>query len=176
MRAVLLTAALAVALAGCAQGSPLDLTASRSTEDPARYLDLAGATALFDAQSAQLAVTRAQRTDVRAYAQELVDRRTASEGRLAGAATASGMTPPPAALTSAQRRMLADLERASAQSFDEVYLRQQLSAQQTAMRIHHAFALAGDAPLLRPVAASEVGMAYQHYQEARRLRRARTQG
>jgi len=171
MRAVVL-AAVALSLAGCAGGSPLDLTASRGTEDPSRYAELAGATALFDVQAAQLAVARAQRADVRAYAQELLDRNAVRADRLASAVAASGLTAPAAALTGSQARMLAELDRAPAGTFDAVYVRQQLSAQQAAIRVHHDFALAGDAPLLRPVAATEVSRAFQHYQEARRLQRA----
>lgn len=172
MRAVLFTAALALALAGCGGGSVIaPLSRSHATENPARYVDLAAATALFDAQAAQLAVTRAQRADVRAYAQELVDGHAMSAERLSAAATASGMTPPAAALTPAQQRLLAALERAPAERFDDIYLRQQLSAQQDAVRLHEAFALSGDAPLLRPVAASEVAQAHLHFQEARRLDR-----
>lgn len=173
MRAVLLTAALALALAGCADGGVIaPLSRSRGTENPARYVDAAAASALFESQSAQLAVTRAQRPEVRAYAQELVKRSALGTARLTEMAAAAGVTPPAAALTGSQQRLLGQLERAPAEEFDEVYLRQQLSAQQGAIRLHEPFALAGDAPLLRPVAASEVAKAYQFYQEVRRLRRS----
>jgi putative membrane protein len=176
MRAVLLTAAAALALAGCAEsGGGFDpLTRSRGTENPGRYVDQAAANGLFEFQSAQLAVSRAQRADVRSYAQHLVDKQPVSSDHLATATAAAGLTLPAAALTSSQARQIAQLERASAEEFDEIYIRQQLSAQQTAIQIHNAFALAGDAPLLRPVAASGVSRAYQHYQEARRLQRTQS--
>lgn len=172
MRAVLITAAAALALAGCAQSGGLDpLARDRGTENPERYVDLAAANALFEYQAAQLAVTRAQRPDVRSYAQHLVEKQPVADEHLVTATAAAGLTLPAATLTSAQARLIRQLESAPAEEFDEVYIRQQLSAQKSAIAIHQAFALGGDAPLLRPVAASGSSRAYQHYQEARRLQR-----
>lgn len=174
MRAVLLTAVAALALAGCAQSQSViaPLTRNTVTEDPARYADLAAAATLFDLQSAQLAVTRAQREDVRVYARRIIDRNPISAQTLTAAASAAGMTPPTATLTSAQQRKLAELERAPAERFDAVYLRQQLPTQRDAVQLHEAFALAGESPQLRHAAAQEVGQAHQHYQDARRLQRS----
>lgn len=175
MRAVVITAAAALALAGCAQSGGLDpLARDRGTENPERYVDLAAANALFEYQSAQLAVTRAQRADVRSYAQHLVDKQPVAGEHLASATAAAGLTLPTATLTSSQARQIGQLQNAQADEFDEVYIRQQLSAQKSAIGIHQAYALGGNAPLLRPVAASGSSRAYQHYQEARRLQRGQS--
>lgn len=174
MRAVLLTAAAALALAGCAETNSViaPLTRNTITEDPARYADLAAAGTLFDLQAAQIAVTRAQREDVRVYAQRIIDRNPISARTLTEAATAAGMTAPTATLTSAQQRKLAELESAPADRFDAVYLRQQLPVQLDAVQLHEAFALAGESPQLRHAASQEVGQAHQFYQDARRLQRS----
>ncbi len=176
MRAVLLTAAVAaLALAGCAETNSViaPLTRNTVTEDPARYADLAAAGTLFDLQSAQLALTRAQSEDVRVYAQRMIDRNPISAQTLSAAATADGVTLPAATLTAAQQRKLAELESAPAERFDAVYLRQQLPVQLDAVELHEAFALAGETPQLRHAAAQEVGQAHQFYQDVRRMQRSR---
>lgn len=175
MRAVLLTAAAALALAGCAQSQSVIAPLARSTitEDSARYVDIASAGTLFDLQSAQLALTRAQSEDVRVYAQRMIDRNPISAQTLSAAATADGMPPPAATLTSAQQRKLAELQSAPAERFDAVYLRQQLPVQLDAVQLHEAFALAGETPQLRHAAAQEMGQAHQFYQDVRRIQRSR---
>jgi putative membrane protein len=174
MRTLLIAAALGATLTACASsgGVLTPLGRASATESPERYADLAAASAQFEVQSAQLAVARSGREDVRAFAGNLVERHDLVAGRLAAATTASGLAPPSGSLTAAQQRMLAALDSAPADRFDTVYLRQQLTEQRNAMRIHSVYALGGDAPLLRPVAESGSGTAFQHYQEVRRLIRA----
>ncbi len=171
MRAVVLTVAAALALAGCAETQSVIAPLSRnvSTEDPVRYVDSASSNALFETQSAQLALTRSQHAGVRAYAQEIVKRTALGTQSLNAAATASGLTLPTPELTASQAKMLGDLQEASAEEFDALYLEQQREAQQDAIVLHEAFALAGEAPRLRDVALSETAKAHQYYQEVRRI-------
>ena len=96
-------------------------------------------------QASQLALTQAQRPDVRALAQELIEAHGQTTQRLAAAALASGMSAPVPALTGRQQQMLGQLQTAGPDSFDATYLRHLIPAHRQAIRIHDAYALSGDA-------------------------------
>src|SRR5687768_7507455 len=174
MRIRLLAAAAALALGACTADQDLlgMLSGSSGPVAGSRYVPMAAAGDLFEMQASHLALTQAQDPEVRDLARMLVKDHSQATQTLAAAALESGLSAPAPALTASQQRMLAALQRAPAGSFDELYLRQQLPAHQAALRLHHAYALSGDAEPLRYVAASAVSKVYQHLQEVRRIRRA----
>jgi putative membrane protein len=166
-----LLAAASVALGGCAtaQSAADFLAGSPGIREGGGYLSAAAASDQFEIQSSQLALSQAQRPEIREFAEMLVMHHMQTTQRLATAAQESGISPPPAALTPAQQRMLAELQQAPAGAFDRVYLRQQVPAHQTALMLHHNYALGGDNPELRRVAASAVTVVQRHLDEIRRI-------
>ena len=172
MRFPVLAIAAALALNGCAAGNFLarhgGVSSPRNSE---AYVASASANDLFEIQAAELAIAYAQRADVRAYAQRLIEEHSRATQHLADAAIEAGVSPPSAGLTAAQQRTLGALQAAAGGDFDELYLREQIPAHETAARLHHAYALAGDAEPLRRTAATAVARVLQHLNDARRLRR-----
>ena len=159
-------AASSVALAGCATpGTPSDLTPSAR----APYVEMAAASDLFEIQSSQLALSKAQRPEVRTFAQMLITHHTMTTQQLTAAASASGMTPPPPTLMPMQVAMLERLQNASTADFDRVYVREQIPAHEMALALHQNYARNGDTPALRTVAGTAVPIIQQHLTEARRL-------
>ena len=166
MRAFPLVAvAASLALSGCTTYALSNPKASET------YLASASANDLFEIQAAELAVTQAQREDVRAYAQRVIDDHGRMTQHLSDAALEAGVTAPSAGLTSTQQRSLGDLQREPAGSFDAAYLLAQLPAQKEAIRLHSAYALTGEAEPLRRVAAMAVAKDKQHLSDVQRIRR-----
>jgi len=132
---------------------------------------MASASDLFEIQSSQLALTKAQRPEVRQFAQMMIDHHTQTTAALTQAATASGMTPPPPALMPMQRQMMTELQAASTANFDQTYLRQQVPAHEMALALHQNYAARGDTPALKTTAAAAVPIVQQHLAQAQQLSR-----
>jgi putative membrane protein len=163
-----LAAAVAATLVtACAStGSmPSDMTPSTRAE----YVNMAAASDLFEIQSSQLALSKAQRPEVRDFAQMLITDHTNSTQQITAAATASGFTPPPPALMPNQAAMLNTLQNTSGADFDRTYLSQQVPAHQSALALHQNYARNGDTPALRTVAATVVPVVQSHLEHARQL-------
>ncbi len=173
MRKLLIAmAGTATLLAGCstmegdvAGAPPGDMT----PETRAQYVMMAGASDLFEIQSGQLAQQKGQRAEVRQFGQMMVAHHTQTTQQVTAAARASGMNPPPPTLLPMQRDMMAQLERASANEFDALYLRQQAQAHQMALNLHQNYARNGDTPALRTVAGNAVPIVTQHIERLRQL-------
>jgi len=171
---LLALAAASVTLSGCsaAQGGLAMLGGADLSPDSGSYVERAAAGNLFEMQAAQLALTQAQRPDVRALAQELLKMHSQATQALSAAALQAGMSAPAPALTGSQQQMLGQLQATGPDAFDATYLRLQIPAHQDAMRLHDAYALSGDTEPLRFVASSSAAAAYQHLEQVRRIRRA----
>ena len=179
---LLLAATASLALAGCASniGSDTSARASGSSSmampgdmtpnDRMGYLQLAAASDMFEIQSSQMALTRAQNPAVRQYAQMLITHHTQTTQQLMAAAQAAGMSPPPMMQIPLVQRMMTQLQQASGANFDRVYLSQQVPAHEMALALHSNYAQRGDTPALRAVAAGAVPLVQQHLNEARRMR------
>jgi putative membrane protein len=172
-RSLLIASAASLALAACAtEGGMAGGTAAAGDMTPNRrdaYVQMAAASDLFEIQSSQLAVSRAQNPDVRAFAQMLIEHHTATTQQLTAAATAAG-TPPSPALMPMQAEMITQLQGANGAAFDRMYMRQQVPAHQMALALHQNYASNGDTASLRTVAAAAVPIVRQHLERARALR------
>ncbi|WP_240782087.1 DUF4142 domain-containing protein [Qipengyuania sediminis] len=173
MRTVFLAlAATALTLSGCATMDGTDspaMSGDMTPEDRAGYVAMAGASDLFEIESSRLAATRAQSADVRAFAQMLITHHTQTTAATMAAARASGMSPPAPVLMPMQREMMEQLQSAPAGSFDEVYMRQQVSAHEMALALHRNYAARGDTAALRATAATAVPIVQEHLDRARQL-------
>jgi putative membrane protein len=177
-RYLFLAAAAATSLSGCMattdgggqSGMSRGMAADMTPEDRMNYVRMAAASDLFEIQSSQLALSRAQRPETRQYAQMLVTHHTQTSQATMQAAQAAGMNPPPPMLMPMQQRMLDQLRRASGRNFDRMYFTQQIPAHEMALALHSNYARAGDTPSLRATAATAVPLVQQHLDQARRMR------
>lgn len=172
MRTPLLAVAASLALAGCGTTQGVfGMLGGATVPSDATYIERAAAGDLFEMQAAQLALTQAQRPDVRALARELLETHSQATQRLSAAALQAGLSAPAPALTVGQQQMLGQLQQTGPDGFDAAYLRSQLAAHETAIRLHDAYALSGDTEPLRFVASSSAAAVYGHLEEVRRIRR-----
>lgn len=173
IRALLIASAASVALSACAtdgdMASPAATAGDMTPNQRSAYVEMAAASDLFEIQSSQLAVSRAQNPEIRAFAQMLVEHHTATTQQLTAAATAAG-TPPSPSLMPMQAEMIGQLQGANGAAFDRMYMRQQVPAHQMALALHQNYARSGDTPSLRAVASAAVPVVSQHLDRARQLR------
>lgn len=177
MRAARFSALSALALAGglaaCVPQTPPITAASSSDAAPlARdaYVGMAAAGDLFEIQSAQIALQRAEAPAVRDFAQMMVADHGNTTRQLAAAAQRVAIGPLAPALLPAQARMLDRLRAAgSGAAFERVYLDQQVEAHRIALALHSNYAANGDTPELRTVAAAAVPVVQAHLDRVRQL-------
>jgi putative membrane protein len=173
IRPLLIASAASLALAGCATDGDMAPSASAAGDmtpnQRSAYVEMAAASDLYEIQSSQLATTRAQNPDVRAFAQMLIEHHSATTQQLTAAATAAG-TPPNPRLMPMQTAMIAELQGANGAAFDRIFIRQQVQAHQMALALHSNYASNGDTPTLRTVAAAAAPIVRQHLERARSLR------
>ena len=168
---LLAAAAAAMGVGGCATAPMAPPIAGDMTPEAAgAYVQLAGASDMFEIQSSQLALSRAQDASVRQFAQTMIDHHTQTSQQLIAAARAAGLTPEPR-LMPMQVQMMEQLEAASGAAFEQLYMDQQVQAHEMAVALHSNYAEAGDTTALRTVARAAVPIVTQHLQRARQLDR-----
>jgi putative membrane protein len=172
-RPLLAASAVSLALAACATDGDMAPSAAAAgdmtPEQRDAYVQMAAASDLYEIQSSQLATSRAQSPEVRAFAQMLIEHHTSTTQQLTAAAAAAG-SPPSPTLMPMQADMIAQLQGANGAEFDRIYLRQQVPAHQMALALHENYASNGDTASLRTVAAAAVPIVRQHLERARALR------
>jgi putative membrane protein len=125
----------------------------------------------FEIVTGHLALQRTQNSEVRAYAQGMVEHHGLTSDRLLAAARKAGVAPPPAPLS---RPKLAAFDVLQAQvgfAFDRAYIDAQIASHEQALALHSGYAQAGREPRLRRTAAQAVPVVNEHLSEARRLQR-----
>jgi putative membrane protein len=155
------------ASADAAMAMPTDMT----PEERTAYVRMAAASDLFEIQSSQLALQRAQTPAVKQYAQMLLTHHTQTTQQLMAAAAAAGLPPITPQLMPMQVAMLERLQRESGSDFDRVFIREQVPAHEMALALHDNYAMSGDTPALRQVAATARPLVEQHLMQARQMNR-----
>jgi len=176
MKTISLTMALALtsaALPAMAQTPPPPPPAeAKSQAEP--YVMAAGKSDLYEINSSKIALQKAQRPEVKRYAQMLIDHHQKTTAATMAAARKAGMTPPPPALDAGATASLTELQNAAPGDFDRLYLAQQVPAHQAALDLHRSYGTGGDQPALRTSANKAVPFVRQHLTDAERMMKATT--
>lgn len=163
MRRLLVTAVVAapaLMLAGCGGGSGARVQSASVTPaviaspvmvSAAAYVAAASSIDLFEMQTAQLALQRAQDPANRALAQKLLSAHQGTSAQLSFAGRRLNLLPS-ASLDSEHLAMLNALQATS--DFDQTYRAQQNIVLQEGLKLHEGYARNGDSPTLRPIAAN----------------------
>ena len=145
--------------------------APATAADGRQYVQLVGASDLYEIESARLAQQKAERPEVRELAGTILADHQSSTRRLMEAAR-SAQPPVEAAqpaLDAEQQSNLRALEAASGAAFDLEYLRQQVRAHERALTLVTAYAAGGDVDTLRAHAGQVAGPIQRHLARARDL-------
>lgn len=129
---------------------------------PADYVTTAGASDLFERQSAQIVLESTQDPKVRSFAQMMLADHGKSTAMVKVAAGKSRVAVMPPKLMPLQEELIAELKAETGQARDATYLAQQKAAHGQALSVQKAFAMDGKAPALRATAASIVPVVEHH--------------
>ena len=148
--ALMLAAGVALApVAAIAQPTPM-------------YIRDAGASDLFEKQSATTVLQTTRNPDVRRFAQMMIRDHTNSTNMVKMAARRSHVIVGTPHLNAEQSRMLSELRRARGGDRDHLYIQQQMAAHQQALQVQQDYASNGDRPPLRDAAGHIVPVVQQH--------------
>ena len=172
---IVLAAMSAVALGGCSSMMGADamadrggmrtsagMMADRTPTNRMAFVEMAASSDMFEIQSSQLAMSRAQTPAVRQFAEMMVRDHSQMSQQLMAAAMASGMPRMSPRMMPMHAEMLTRLQAMSGAGFEAEYGRQQMMAHEMALALHSNYAARGDTPALRTVAAAAAPRVSQH--------------
>jgi putative membrane protein len=179
IRTLTLAAAASMSLAACAMNGETDMggrsgmsagmAADMTPNDRTGYVQMAASSDMYEIQSSQIALSKAQNPLVRQFAQMMVNDHTNTSQQLMAAAQAAGMPPMSPQMMPMHAEMVSQLQAApGGASFDNLYARQQLTAHQQALALHSNYAARGDTPALRAVATAATPVVRTHLQMVQR--------
>lgn len=124
---------------------------------------------LYEIEAGKIAVQRAQKKEVREFAQQMVDHHTRGASKFSAAVREAGMQTPAASLDTEHLNMREALRTASNSNFDRVYVTQQLEAHEKAVALHRSYAATGDKAPLKAAARETIPMVEHHLQDIRSI-------
>ena len=128
----------------------------------AGYVAAAGASDLFERQSAQVVLQTTNNAKVRSFAKMMLSDHAKSTAEVKAAAARSRVHVAPPKLMPDQATMLSQLRAASGSDRDTTYVTQQKAAHGQALTLHQSFAADGRAAPLKMVAAKIVPVVQMH--------------
>jgi putative membrane protein len=137
---------------------------------PRDFLSAAAQSDQYEIEAGRVALTQSENGRVRAFAQQMVDDHTRTGEALREAARASGLPPPPSAMSGDQQKMLSALQSMTGADLDRTYATQQVNAHTAALVTEQAYAAAGSDPNLRKVAQSGAPLIEHHLGMARQMK------
>ena len=133
------------------------------------YLQIGRESDVYEVTSSQIAIDRAQRPDVRAFARMMIAHHSGTTNATLAAAKAAGLMPPPAVLGQGTRAQIDALYAAAPAEFDRLYLKQQRAAHEQAIGVQQAYADHGDKAPLRASAKAAIPIISQHLEQLQTL-------
>lgn len=171
MRRFLLLAALPLALAAAAQAQPNGKgTGASISPQTTDFIAKAAATDAFERDAGRLAQKRSANADVRAFATMMVTDHTMTTQKLKQVLRKDQLpnpkntTPDPN-----QTKLLSDLGAAPKKDFDKAYAHSQVVAHQMALMVMQDYAMNGDSPDLKKLAADTAPLVQRHLELALKL-------
>lgn len=122
---------------------------------------------LYEIEAGRIAVQRAQKPEVKAFAQRMVDHHTMAASKFSAAMREAKVNAAVPSLDTEHLNKLEALRTASTTAFDRMYVAQQVEAHEAALRLHRAYAAGGDKAPLKAAAREATTMVEQHLQDIR---------
>lgn len=136
--------------------------------DTEAYLRNAALGDMYEIQAGQIALSRSNSAEVQTIARAIIDdHREMSDVLKAASLEAEATFVPPTTLDDRRQGLIDNLEAASPDDFDEVFLDQQEAAHEEALNLHEAYRDRGDVDALRTVAMDAIPMIETHLEGVR---------
>lgn len=137
----------------------------------ATYVTMAASSDTYERESSQLALQHASNPEVKAFAQMMINDHANTSAQVMAAAKAASIGKPGAPLAK-HTAMLKALRELPHDKMERGYIDQQVMSHEEALALHQAYAVRGDNPGLRAVAAEAVPIVERHLAEIRRIQTA----
>ena len=160
-----------VAATPSANPASTDLSATDVTK-AANFVTLAAASDMFEIQSSKIALQRSTNTQVKKFAQMMIDAHSKTTAALKGLVAGQSNLSLPTALPSDLQAKLDQLGSVSPADFDNTYLNDQIDGHQSALNVMQRYAKDGDLEPLKQFAATTAPVVQQHLDKAKALRKA----
>ncbi|MEW9854403.1 DUF4142 domain-containing protein [Novosphingobium sp. M1R2S20] len=135
------------------------------------YVTNAAISDMYEVQSSQLALEKAQSAEVKQFAQKMINDHTATTDQLKSTVASANLNiTPPTSLDSRRQGMLDNLKGLSGAEFDKAYLEQQTAAHEEALNLHRGFAEDGDNEALKKLAAEIAPKIENHLEMVRGMK------
>lgn len=169
--------ASAVTLAACSvyaqtmqhQGQQTVKSATPMKVTTQTFVPKAAMSDLFEIEAGKIAVQRAQKKEVKEFAQQMIDNHTRGATKFSAAVKQAGVKAPAATLDTEHLNMLEALRTASTSAFDRTYVTQQVEAHEKALTLHRSYAASGDKAPLKAAARETIPMVEHHLQDIRSI-------
>jgi predicted outer membrane protein len=135
----------------------------------ADFVNKAAVGNLFEVQSSQLALEKAQHDQVRQFAQRMVSDHTSAGDKLKAAAKGQTI---PTALDQQHTQMLQTLRSAAGAGFDRNYIQMQVTAHRDAVSLFDRYAQSGDDQELKQFANQTLPTLREHLQSVEQIQRS----
>lgn len=163
----LLLAPAAMAQDAAPSAAPAAIAAE--AQSPQEFASAAGIANLFEIQTSQLALQRAQSERIKEFAQMMVDDHTRAAGALQTAASTEGNITVPASLDAEHADKVAELKDAPDDQFDSLYVQMQTEAHQQAVELFTKYSESGPDGALKNFAADTLPTLQQHFDAVQNL-------
>jgi putative membrane protein len=124
---------------------------------------------VFAIQSSELAQDRAQSSEVKSFAKQMIENHTKLGQEFKFAAQAANISPPPEQPDAKQKAALSKLRSAHGPAFDRAYLAAQLAGHKQAVSLLRKYAKSGRTAQLKEVAQKTLPIEEQHLSEVTEL-------
>jgi putative membrane protein len=134
--------------------------------DPSGFATKAHGAGLFEIQSSQLALTKAQNADIKAFAQKMVDDHSKADDELKAAAQSEGGITLSDQMDANSQENLQKLQAANGADFDSLYVQLQTQAHIDAVALFSGYSQKGKDGALKDFAAKTLPTLKDHYNMA----------
>jgi putative membrane protein len=136
---------------------------------PEAFVQTATVSNLFEIQSSQLALEKAQAPEIKAFAQTMINDHTKAGEELKQVASQAGIPAGPGELDATHKARLSALSNKSGAEFDRTYVIEQQKAHDDAVALFSAYAADGTQPELKGFAEKTLPALQQHEAMADKL-------
>jgi putative membrane protein len=120
---------------------------------------------MFEIESSELALTKTQLESVQEFAEHMVEDHTAAGEDMQAAVSEQGGVTVPTALDEKHAGMLSELEAASGEQFDQLYIQMQTQAHQEAVALFQSYSENGPDGEIKDFASDTLPTLEEHYDE-----------
>lgn len=151
-----------------AQDADTQMTEQMANLSAQEFVTMAASSDMFEIQSSQLALEKAQSDDVKEFAQEMIQDHTQMSQELMQVAQEENLSAP-SEMAEMHQELLQSLSGASAGEFDAAYAQAQVQAHQMALALLTGYAENGDNDDLQAQAKKGTPMIQEHLENAQEL-------